>query len=92
MVDDAIAASHDCGDLQALDAQLEQIRIYEANLLEAEHRSLQDMQFESGEFDDKPGGDSALHPDSSPNHDDGDTSPPPSHSGGARRRSRKRSD
>ena len=48
MVDDAIAVSHDCGDLQALDVQLEQIRIYEANVLEAEHRSLQDMQFESG--------------------------------------------
>ena len=36
MVDDAIAASHDCGDLQALDSHLEQIRIYEANVLEAE--------------------------------------------------------
>ena len=81
MVDDAIAASHDCGDLQALDSHLEQIRIYEANVLEAEYRSLQDMQFESGDFDDKPGGDSSVHPDSSPNEDDGDTSPPSSHSG-----------
>ena len=35
MVDDAIAASQDSGDLQALDAHLERIRIYEANVLEA---------------------------------------------------------
>ena len=94
MVDDAIAASQDSGNLQSLDAHLEHIRIYEANILEAEHRSLQDMQFESGDFDDKPGGNSALHPDPNPDDpdrfidyssddDDGDvTKPPPSHSGG----------
>ena len=95
MVDDAIAASQDSGDLQSPDAHLEHIRIYEANILEAEHRSLQDMQFESGDFDDKPGGNSALHPDPNPDDpdrfidyssdddDDGDvTKPPPSHSGG----------
>ena len=48
LVDDAIKASQDFGDLQALDAHLENIRIYDANVLEAEHRSLQDMQYESG--------------------------------------------
>ena len=48
MVDDAIAALQDSGDLQALDAHLEHIRIYEANVLEAEHRSLQDIQYDSG--------------------------------------------
>ena len=65
-VDDAIAASQDNGDLQALDAHLEHIRIYEANILEAEHRSLQDMQYESGSYDVKPGGESALHPEADP--------------------------
>ena len=40
MVDDATAASQDNEDLQALGAHLEHIRIYEANILEAEHRSL----------------------------------------------------
>ena len=63
MVDDAITVSQDNGDLQALDAHLEHIRIYEANILEAKHRSLQAMQYESGSYDDKPGGESALHPD-----------------------------
>ena len=94
MVDDAIAASQDSGDLQALDAHLEHIRIYEAKILEAEHRSLQDTQYESGDFDDKPGGNSALHPDPNPvdpdvfidyssdDADDNVTKPPPPHSGG----------
>jgi len=53
MVDDAIAAPQDNGDLQALGAHLEHIRIYEANILEAEHRSLQDMQYESGSYKQK---------------------------------------
>ena len=95
MVDDAIAASQDSGDLQALDAHLERIRMCEANVLEAEHRGLQSMQYESGDFDDKPGGDSALHPDPEPDDpdvfidyssdhaDDTMPKPPPSHSGGA---------
>ena len=47
MVDDAIAASQDSGDLQALDAHPEKIR-YDANVLEAEHRSLQDMEYKRG--------------------------------------------
>ena len=91
MADDAIAASQDSGDLQALDAHLEHIRIYEANILEAEHRSLQSMQYESGSYDDKPGDLSAPHPeaDSDTFIDDGDDSaddtvpqPPPPPSGG----------
>ena len=66
MVDHAITVSQDNGDLQALDAHLEHIRIYEANILEAEHRSLQDMQYESGSYDVKHGGESALHPEADP--------------------------
>ena len=40
LVDDAIKTSQDFGDLKRLDAHLENIRIYEASILEAEHRSL----------------------------------------------------
>ena len=49
MVNDAIAASQ--GEtLQVLDAHLERIRTYEANILEAEHRSLAHMQYETDVF------------------------------------------
>ena len=40
MVDDAIKAPQDFGDPKSLDAHLENIRIYDTNVLEAEHRSL----------------------------------------------------
>ena len=63
LVDDAIKASQDFGDLMSLDAHLENIRIYDANVLEAEHRSLRDMQYERGGYNDLPGGEPALHPE-----------------------------
>ena len=44
MIDSAIAASQDGEGLQVLDAHLERIRTYDANILEAEQRSLQDIQ------------------------------------------------
>jgi hypothetical protein len=46
LIDDAIEASNDCGesDLTRLDAHLERIRIYEAHMIEAEHRSLRDLE------------------------------------------------
>ena len=49
LVDDAIKASQDFGDLTRLDAHLENIRIYDANIREAEHRSLRDVQYEQGD-------------------------------------------
>ena len=52
--------------MKSLDAHLENTRIYDANVLEAEHRSLQDMEHERGSYDEKPGGDSALYPDADP--------------------------
>ena len=62
MVNNAIAASQDGEHLQVLGAHLERIRTYDANILEAEHRSLQDMQYETGSYEDEPGGESAVHP------------------------------
>ena len=84
MVDDAIKASQDFGDIKSLDAHLENIRIYDANVFEAEHRSLCGMQYELGSYDDKPGGEPALHPEADPDvfiddclDDDDDPQPPP---------------
>ena len=92
MIDDAIAASQDGEGLQVIGAHLEHIHIYEANIIEAEHRSLQDMQYESESYDDKPGGESAVHPEADPDafiddcldysDDDDVPQPPPPPSGG----------
>ena len=48
LIDDAIEASQNFGkqNLARLDAHLENIRIYDANIVEAEHRSLCELQYE----------------------------------------------
>ena len=48
MVNDVIEALQDFGEqnLARLDTHLENIRIYDANVLEAEHRSLRELQYE----------------------------------------------